>query len=106
MAPDDPGSNMKQAQIAGVATGFAWSIAVTLIALIAGGVFLDAKMGTTPWLTLTGVALGLICAAYQLWELTRLGDRRKPSGPIGRRLERRAMQQSALANDQATEREP
>jgi F0F1-type ATP synthase assembly protein I len=82
---------MDQARIAGMATGFAWSIVVTLIVLIGGGVLLDANLGTTPWLTLAGVALGLVCAAYQLWELTRLGDKRKPSGPIGRRLEQRAM---------------
>lgn len=100
MAPEDGRSNMDQARIAGVATGFAWSIVVTLIVLIGGGVLLDAKLGTTPWLTLTGVALGLICAAYQLWELSRLGDRRKPSGPIGRRLEQRAAHRQSASSDE------
>lgn len=100
MAPDDGRSKMEQARIAGMATGFAWSIVVTLIVLIGGGVLLDAKLGTTPWLTLTGVALGLICAAYELWELSRLGDQRKPSGPIGRRLEQRSKQRHAATSDE------
>lgn len=106
MAPDDGGSKREQAQVLGVATGLAWSIVVTLIVLIGGGVILDAKLGTTPWLTLIGVALGLICAAYELWELSRVGDRRKPSGPIGRRLERRAMRRSVPAENHEIEREP
>lgn len=105
MAPNDRSRNIEQARIAGVATGLAWSIVVTLLVLIGGGIALDAKLGTTPWLTLTGVALGLICAAYELWELTRIGDRTKPSGPIGRRLERRALSRDTPANERETDRE-
>lgn len=105
MAPDDDRArNIRQAQVAGAATGLAWSIVVTLLVLIGGGIALDAKLGTTPWLTLIGVALGLMCAAYELWELARLGDRRKSSGPIGRRLERRAMTRNAASTPDEPER--
>lgn len=105
MPRDEGSSHMEQARIAGVATGLAWSIVVTLIVLIGGGILLDAKLGTTPWLTLTGVALGLICAAYELWELTRLGDTKRSSGPLGRRLEQRAARRQGPAQDDESERE-
>jgi hypothetical protein len=106
VAPDDRSRNIEQARIAGVATGLAWSIVVTLLVLIGGGIALDAKLGTTPWLTLAGVALGLISAAYELWELARIGDKTKPSGPLGRRLEQRAMSRTTPADERETDREP
>jgi F0F1-type ATP synthase assembly protein I len=73
----------------GVVTGFAWSIVVTLLVLIGGGIFLDQLLDTTPLLTLIGIALALAAAGYQLYELTLLGRKDRAAGPIGRRLERR-----------------
>ena len=74
----------------GVAAGFAWTIVVTLLVLIGGGIFLDTRFDTSPLLSLIGIALALIAAGYQLYELTLIGRKDRQAGPIGRRLERRA----------------
>jgi hypothetical protein len=42
-----------------------------------------------PVFTLVGLALGLLSAGYQLYELTLLGRDDQENGPIGRVLERR-----------------
>jgi hypothetical protein len=88
----------EQASTIGVVTGFAWSIVVTLLVLIGGGIFLDTQFGTTPLLTLVGIALALLAAGYQLYELTLLGRKDREAGPIGRRLERRV---TSRAGDRA-----
>jgi F0F1-type ATP synthase assembly protein I len=48
---------------------------VSIIFCIVGGVFLDRWLDTSPWFTLGGVALGLIVAAYQLYELAMIGNK-------------------------------
>lgn len=90
MANDEDHERREQVSTIGVATGFAWSIVVTLLVLIGGGIFLDTQFGTKPLLTLIGIALALVAAGYQLYELTLLGRKDREAGPIGRRLERRA----------------
>ncbi|MDQ4098934.1 MAG: AtpZ/AtpI family protein [Chloroflexota bacterium] len=80
----------QQVNTIGLVAGFAWSIVVSLLVCIGGGIFLDQQLDTTPLLTLIGVALGLFAAGYQLYELTLIGRTDRPSGPIGRRLEQRA----------------
>ena len=72
------------------AIGLGWSIGVTLVVCILGGVFLDRWLGTTPWLTLIGVVLGLISAGYLLYELTLINRTDREAGPGGRRLEARS----------------
>jgi len=39
-----------------------WSFAVTLAAGVLGGWWLDGKLGTRPWLLLTGALLGIAAA--------------------------------------------
>lgn len=75
-----------QMEAAGVASGLGCSIVVTMILLIGGGVALDQWAGTTPWLTLLGVALGLVAAGYQLYELTLVGRKDRGAGPVGRQI--------------------
>ncbi len=87
--PDADTNRREQASSIGLVTGFAWSIVVVLLVFIGGGIFLDQLLDTTPVLTLIGIVLGLVGAGYQLYELTLLGQKNRPAGPIGRRLERR-----------------
>jgi ATP synthase protein I len=39
--------------------GLGWVLAVSLLVGTFGGVFLDRWLGSTPWLTLLGIALGM-----------------------------------------------
>lgn len=73
---------------AGVAAGLGCSIVAALILTIGGGILLDRAAGTAPVLTLIGVALGLVAAGYQLWELTKIGVKDRRAGPLGRQLAR------------------
>ena len=68
----------------GAATGLGCSVVVSLIVFIGGGVLLDRALGTAPVLTLVGVALGLLAAGYELYELTRVGIKDRSPGPLGR----------------------
>lgn len=76
----------RQLEAAGVASGLGCSIVVTMIVLIGGGVALDQWAETTPWFTLLGVALGLVAAGYQLYELTLVGRKDRGAGPMGRQI--------------------
>ena len=69
-----------------VASGLGCSIVVTIVLSIGGGVLLDRALDTTPVLTLVGVALGLIAAGYQLFELAQLGQKGRGAPPIARGL--------------------
>lgn len=89
---DRPESDRReQTSSIGVVTGFAWSIVVSLLLFIGGGIFLDQLLETTPVLTLLGIVLALVAAGYQLYELTLIGRKDREAGPIGRRLERRTV---------------
>jgi hypothetical protein len=54
-----------------------FSIACPLVVFIAGGAWLDGRLGWSPWLLLTGVLLGVITAGGLLWQLTTVPIRRK-----------------------------
>lgn len=73
-------------EAAGVASGLGCSIVVTMILLIGGGVALDQWAETAPLFTLLGVALGLVAAGYQLYELTLVGRKDRGAGPVGRQI--------------------
>lgn len=73
---------------AGVAAGLGCAVVVSLVVFIGGGVLIDQVADTSPIFTLIGVAIGLLAAGYQLWELTRVGLKDRPAGPLGRRLAR------------------
>ncbi len=75
------------------AIGLGWSIGASLVVCILGGVFLDKWLGTTPWLTLIGVALGLVSAGYLLYELTLINRPDRDAGPVARRLGSRSTRQ-------------
>jgi F0F1-type ATP synthase assembly protein I len=78
-------------RVIGVATGLGCSIVVALILCIGGGVVLDRQFGTSPILTLLGVALGLAAAGYQLWELAKVGNSKAQAGPLTRQISRLPM---------------
>ena len=73
-----------EVRVIGVATGLGCSIVVALLLCIGGGVLLDRQFGTSPVFTLLGVALGLVTAGYQLWELAKVGNSKAQAGPTAR----------------------
>jgi F0F1-type ATP synthase assembly protein I len=80
------------------AIGLGWSIGATLVVFILGGVFLDRWLGTTPWLTLSGVVVGLISAGYLLYELTLINRSDRDAGPVARKLEARRKRGTSTDN--------
>jgi F0F1-type ATP synthase assembly protein I len=78
----------KQVRATGIAAGLGCSIVATVIVCIVGGVLLDREFGTEPWLTLTGVAIGIVAAGYQLYELATLDRADGKSGPVARGIGR------------------
>ena len=99
----------------GVATGLGCSIVAALVLCIGGGVWLDNRFGTSPVLTLIGVALGLAAAGYQLWELAKVGSKTAQPGPMTRTIARlptpgptrstRARNESAAAHENGRDEE-
>jgi len=86
---------------AGVAAGLGCSVVVSVVVLVGGGVALDDWLGTSPIFTLIGVALALLSAGYQLYELAELGQKGHRPGPVTRtiaRLPARRAQDSRPAN--------
>lgn len=47
-------------------------LAASVVVLTLAGWWADGKLGTEPWLLLTGLALGMVGGTYKLW---RLGKR-------------------------------
>jgi F0F1-type ATP synthase assembly protein I len=80
---------VKHPRLVGLAASLGFSIVATLVVCIAAGLLLDEWLNTSPWLTLTGVALGLIGAGYQLWELVLISDNSRANGPLGRTMAQR-----------------
>lgn len=77
-----------QLSAVGAASGLGCSVVASLIVFIGGGVFLDRALGTEPILILVGVALGLIAAGYQLYELAQIGRKDRAAPPLTRGLAR------------------
>ncbi len=84
-----PDLNDGDAKVVGLAAGIGFAIVATLVVFLAAGIILDKWLDTSPVFTLIGVAVGLIGAGYQLYELVRVSDSNRPSGPLGRSMERR-----------------
>jgi F0F1-type ATP synthase assembly protein I len=84
-----PDYQVHHPRVVGLAASLGFSIVVTLIVCIGGGLLLDQWLDTSPWLTLTGVAIGLIAAGYQLWELVLISDKSRSNGPLGRTMAQR-----------------
>ena len=49
--------------------GLGWYVAIAIILGIAGGIWLDNRMGTLPLFTLLGVLLGTVAAFYGLYRM-------------------------------------
>ena len=96
----------KQMRATGVAAGLGCSIVATVVICIVGGVLLDRKLGTEPWLTLAGVGIALAAAGYQLYELSTIGRTGAKPGPMSRNIERivPARSDRAEADDIETDR--
>ena len=59
-------------------------LAVSVIAGLFLGNYLDKKIGTLPWLTVTGLVVGFVSGFYNLirimnWHRTKKGDEARPS---------------------------
>jgi hypothetical protein len=88
-----------------VASGLGCSIVASIVMTIGGGVLLDRALDTSPVLTLSGVALGLIVAGYQLYELAMIGQRGRKPPPISRGLAKLPVGRSPKRVDGAAGRE-
>lgn len=73
---------------AGMAAGLGCSIVVSIIIFIAGGVMLDRLTDRSPVFTLIGVAVALLVAGYQLYELAQVGRVDRAPGPVSRQIAR------------------
>ncbi len=49
--------------------GLGWYVAIAIILGIAGGIWLDNRMGTLPLFALIGVLLGSVAAFYGLYRM-------------------------------------
>lgn len=98
MANGPPPGSRAELGSTGMAVGLGCSVVVSLIVMIGGGLWIDQWAGTGPVFTLIGVALGLIAAGYQLYELTRVGVSGREPGPIGRRLSHVPTRQRAASS--------
>lgn len=88
MRQDPSPTDMKQMRATGVAAGLGCSIVATVIIFVVGGILLDRKFGTEPWLTLVGVGIAVVAAGYQLYELSTLGRPGSGPGRVSRQIER------------------
>lgn len=65
--------------------GLGMQLAVTLVAFMLGGYFLDRRLETMPWLTIAGAVVGLVLLFLQLYRVTidlsnrSNGDPKNPS---------------------------
>ncbi len=78
----------EDARTAGVAAGLGCTVVVSIIGSIVGGILLDRWLDTSPWFTLAGVALGLVLAGYQLYELASLGKAGSEPKIVTRQIQR------------------
>jgi ATP synthase protein I len=73
MAP--PGEHDTWKALAELSTIGMTMVLATVIGL-AGGYFLDRWLGTTPWLTLIGLGLGIAAGFVNFFRLVRTAERR------------------------------
>ena len=101
-----PTPEQQDLRAVGVATGLGCSIVAALVLCIGGGVWLDNRFGASPVLTLLGVALGLVVAGYQLWELAKVGSKTARPGPVTRTIARLPMPGAARNMQARDQRAP
>lgn len=76
-------------QTIGLAVTLGFGIAISLAVLVGGGVWLDIRLNSAPLWTMIGLALGLIAAGYQLYELVLASRKDRKTGPLVTRLTNR-----------------
>ena len=62
--------------------GFGWFVGLSIFLGVWGGLWLDGKAGTRPWLTIAGLIVGLAVAFYGVYRMIlpvvdRKRDKRK-----------------------------
>jgi hypothetical protein len=62
-------------------TGVGLQFFVIFLGLVLGGVYLDKRFSSAPWLTLAGTALGGTAAFYTLYKAVYGIDRRRGASP-------------------------
>lgn len=60
--------------------GVGWFVAVSVIAFTLGGLWLDKKLNTTPWLSLTGATLGTFVAMFGVYRMLATGLKGEDKG--------------------------
>ncbi len=66
-----------------LAAQLGFTIACPMVAFIAGGAWLDGRLGTTPWLLFLGVALGILAAGGALYRLSMAPGRMRTTRSTG-----------------------
>jgi F0F1-type ATP synthase assembly protein I len=84
-----PDQDVEDAKVTGMAVGLGFAIVATLVVMIVLGLVLDSWLDKSPLFTLLGIAIGLIGAGYQLYELVLVSDKHRRSGPLGRSMAQR-----------------
>lgn len=84
-----PDQDVEDAKVTGMAVGLGFSVVATLVVMIVLGLALDSWLDKSPLFTLIGVAIGLIGAGYQLYELVLVSDKHRQNGPLGRSMAQR-----------------
>lgn len=84
-----PDLDGQHTQVVGLAAGIGFAIVASLVVFIAAGIIIDRWLDASPIFTLIGVAIGLVGAGYQLYELVRVSDRKRSNGPLARTMARR-----------------
>ena len=54
-----------------MALSMSWQLAIAVIVPIVGGYLIDQKVGTSPWLTLTGLVVAMVLTCVVLWRTVR-----------------------------------
>lgn len=78
----------RQLGAAGAALGLGCSLVTSIILFVGGGLVLDRIVDTEPIFTLIGVAIGLVAAGYQLYELANIGQPGRTPGVVTRQIQK------------------
>lgn len=69
--------NNELAKALALATQLGFAVACPMVVFIAGGAWLDNKLGWSPWLLFLGIILGIASAAGLFYQLATATTRRK-----------------------------
>ena len=63
------GAGMERWQAAMRLIGLGWFVGICIFGGVWGGLWLDGKLGTKPWLTIAGLMVGLVVAFYGVYRM-------------------------------------